>query len=312
MKKLLLTILSITIFSFFSFSQTTIILEPDKDNTLYESNNGSLSNGSGSSLFFGQTNSNLTRRAVVKFRLDTLPSNIIVTNVRLSFKVSRVNNTSPSNASIHVLTNDWGEGSSVATGQGGGGASSATNDATWIHTFFNTATWNNAGGDFDTSSSASSSVGSVGTNVVFSSTQMVSDVQQWIDSSSTNFGWIVLGDESSSASAKRVHSREATNSADRPILTITYIATTGLEKEVGIADEIMIGPIPANEFINLDYNASNFFSEGLIISLEGKKVMNVNLDNSKKIDIASLSKGIYFIQLRSLNGDFVTKKFIKN
>src|SRR5215468_6480572 len=54
----------------------------------------------------------------------------------------------------------------------------------------------------------------------WSSAQMVTDVQAWLDDSGDNFGWLVLGDESTIATAKRFDSRE---SASAPVLTIQYI-----------------------------------------------------------------------------------------
>ena len=52
---------------------------------------------------------------------------------------------------------------------------------------------------------------------------MIADVQSWLDNPATNFGWLVLGDESASATAKRFDTRE---SASPPVLTIEYTRTT--------------------------------------------------------------------------------------
>ena len=49
---------------------------------------------------------------------------------------------------------------------------------------------------------------------------MVADVQSWLDNPASNFGWLVLGDESTIATAKRFDTRE---SASPPVLTIQYI-----------------------------------------------------------------------------------------
>jgi serine protease len=48
---------------------------------------------------------------------------------------------------------------------------------------------------------------------------MVADVQSWLDNPATNFGWLVLGDESTGTTAKRFDSRESTSP---PVLTIEY------------------------------------------------------------------------------------------
>ena len=48
---------------------------------------------------------------------------------------------------------------------------------------------------------------------------MVADVQSWLDNPASNFGWLVLGDETAIATAKRFDTRE---SASPPVLTIEY------------------------------------------------------------------------------------------
>jgi spore coat protein A len=50
---------------------------------------------------------------------------------------------------------------------------------------------------------------------------MVGDVQQWLDQAETNFGWIVIGDESGTKNAKRFNSRENAGGG-RPSLFIVY------------------------------------------------------------------------------------------
>ena len=59
--------------------------------------------------------------------------------------------------------------------------------------------------------------------------RMVADVQAWLDDPSTNFGWIVVGDETQNETAKRFLTVESTSNggADRPSLTITF-STTGV------------------------------------------------------------------------------------
>ena len=69
--------------------------------------------------------------------------------------------------------------------------------------------------------SGSQSVGLAG-QYTWSSPQMVADVQSWLDNPASNFGWLVLGDESAAATAKRFDTRE---SATPPVLTIQYVRT---------------------------------------------------------------------------------------
>ena len=58
---------------------------------------------------------------------------------------------------IRFLAN-WGEGTSNADANEGGGANSTTNDATWIHTFYPASLWTTAGGNFISTASATTLV----------------------------------------------------------------------------------------------------------------------------------------------------------
>jgi hypothetical protein len=120
---------------------------------------------------------------------------------------------------LHKLLADWGEGTSHAPGEEGDGAPATPNDATWRHRFFDTIFWTNEGGDFSVIVSASQSVGAIG-QYTWTSAQMVADVQSWLDDPDSNFGWLVLGDESTNVTAKRFDTRE---SASPPMLTIQFI-----------------------------------------------------------------------------------------
>src|SRR5438552_17198556 len=122
---------------------------------------------------------------------------------------------------LHKLLADWGEGTSQATGEEGQGAPAMPNDASWRHRFFDAIFWTNEGGDFSAVVSASQSVGPVG-QYTWSSAQMVADVQSWLETPASNFGWLLLGDESTNGTTKRFDTRE---NASPPVLTIVYMRT---------------------------------------------------------------------------------------
>jgi len=65
-------------------------------------------------------------------------------------------------------------------------------------------------------------VGPLGSYSWGTNAAMVADVQSWLASPSTNFGWIVVGDESANLTAKRFGSREHPDPNLRPRLTIVY------------------------------------------------------------------------------------------
>src|SRR5688572_29400378 len=188
-------------------AQQTVVLTPAKDNTLYDSGSGSLSNGSGPHMFAGNTASGARRRPVA-FDLRQIPVGSRVIHVTLKMTVS-MSASAQGGVALHALLADWGEGASNAgTANDGGGAPAMTNDATWIHRFFPGQRWASPGGDFSTAPDAPSVPASSG--ATWETAEMVSRVQQWVDEPATNFGWMVIGDESASRTAKRFDSREAT------------------------------------------------------------------------------------------------------
>jgi hypothetical protein len=195
-----------------------------KDNTLYESQNGTLSNGSGIYTFTGVTAFSEIRRGLVTFDIaGAVPAGATIDNVTLTLQMSKT--IAPAlPVSLHRALKDWGEGASDAGGEEGTGTTAAAGDATWIHTFSPTDFWDAAGGDFENSASATELVDAEG---LYSSSSegMVLDVQSWLDDPSSNFGWVVVGDESASVTAKRFNSRE--NETGPPVLSIEFSGGNG-------------------------------------------------------------------------------------
>jgi hypothetical protein len=56
----------------------------------------------------------------------------------------------------------------------------------------------------------------------WSSSTLVDDVQSMLDNPSSNYGWMVIGEEGTSQSVKRFDTRENPIAANRPILIIDY------------------------------------------------------------------------------------------
>ena len=124
---------------------------------------------------------------------------------------------------MHRATANWGEGASNDTATTGQGTTAATNDATWLHRFYNTQFWTTPGGDFIAAASSTTSVStSVGTRFSWSGPTLVADVQAWVATPANNLGWVIRGDESRLQTARRFDSRNVTTVANRPILTIIY------------------------------------------------------------------------------------------
>lgn len=210
-------------------AQEEVTLEPSKDNTLFEDAAGNVSNGAGDHLFAGMTATSAIRRAVLAFDVDAaVPDGAEIESVTLDLNMSKTISAART-ISVHRLTADWGEGTSNALAQEGTGAASTDNDATWIHGFYDTVLWSSPGGDYESSATATFSVGNVGSYEA-SSQGMADDVQAWLDDPSINFGWILIGDESTSSTAKRFDSREHVAAGNRPQLIITYSTGVGTER----------------------------------------------------------------------------------
>ena len=123
---------------FLSFSLATcqaaeITLEPSKDNTIYEDSTN-LSNGQGVHLFSGATANRIVRRALLAFEVDgSVPAGAAITDVTLGMRVNKVSrrNAVTNDLSLHRVLQDWGEGTSDASGTEGRGGPASQGDATW-------------------------------------------------------------------------------------------------------------------------------------------------------------------------------------
>ena len=172
-----------------SASAAIIVINPSKDNTLYEYDpaEGDHSNGAGFHFFAGENGMGELRRGVLAFDIaGSVPPGSTITAVSLTMNMSMT----PAGALIvelHKVLADWGEGTSHAPMGEGDGASATPNDATWRHRFFDSVFWTTQGGDFSATVSASQSVGGVG-QYTWSSAQMVADAQSWLDNPASNFG----------------------------------------------------------------------------------------------------------------------------
>lgn len=202
-----------------------------KDNTLFQNAFGEVSNGAGSAIFAGRTNmsEDSIRRGLIAFDVSSIPAGSIIESVTLNLFMTQ-SVSGASDVTMHRVLASWGEGaSSSGSGAAGGGSGTTaeTGDATWLHRFFNTTNWTNAGGDFDATASATASVGGVG-QYTWAGSGMVADVQSWVDSGN-NFGWLIKGNEAVGGSAKRFASREDTTDPEwQPSLSVTYrIPTPG-------------------------------------------------------------------------------------
>lgn len=233
---------------------TTVEIPADRDNTLYESVDGTLSNGSGTSLFAGRTGQEIgaIRRALVRFDVaGAIPDGAIVLAAEVRIEITaEPPGASPVTFELHAVDASWGEGGSVASDPGGLGAAAESGDATWRHRFYPGTFWGDDGGDFAGVASSSTSISGFGQQAFPSTNRLVDDVQFWLDSPNSNRGWIVLGDESTPRTARRFDSREG---GSPPLLIVEYeegtpvpalpaVALLALVALLGLAGVRALGP----------------------------------------------------------------------
>ncbi len=199
----------------------SITLIASQDNTLYEHPAGLLSNGSGSFLFAGVTQTISIRRALIRFDLSAIPPGSTIDSAQLILAMDRTT-TGGIAFNLHRVTAAWGEGASNAGDPGGLGAPAEPGDATWLHRFYDTEFWSTPGGDFAGAPSATATVAFVGTYQWGPTAGMIADVQHWLDNPSQNFGWILKAADESIVSAKRFHSRESALPDARPRLVVHF------------------------------------------------------------------------------------------
>ncbi|MCC6145247.1 MAG: DNRLRE domain-containing protein, partial [Candidatus Hydrogenedentes bacterium] len=221
-----------------------ITLNAVKDNTIYSdtvSEGEGLSNGAGASIYAGRTFQDGIRRGLVAFDLSgiDLPGGAVITGAVLNLDITRdPPGAMATDLALHRLTADWGEGVSDAGDPGGSGAPAEAGDATWKHRFFDSAVWAMDGGDFLADPSATATADGMGT-ISWEGEGVLADVAHWLAQPAENFGWIVVGNESSAGNARRFASRENETTAIRPRLRLIWITPETIHSADADADGVI-------------------------------------------------------------------------
>lgn len=305
----------------------TVQLIPSRDNTLFDTPTGDLSNGIGRHMFAGANAGLAIRRALMFFDVATLVSgDAIVDSVRLQLHMSRpAPGAGPSPVSLHRALASWGEGTSEADNESGGsGAAATAGDATWLHRFYDTTFWSTAGGDFAPTPSATITV-SNDTTVAWtwgSTASLVADVQGWISTPATNFGWFLLGEETVASSARRFETREQPVAAYRPQLTVVFHRPADVPP--GIARGVRLSPPSPNPSVRgaqlafelpvaTDVRLEAFDVRGRRVATlaagEQTAGMHTLAWSGRGDEGASLPSGLYFVRLHAL-GTEATQRLI--
>ncbi len=191
-----------------------------EDATLFSE--ADTSAGGGAGIVSGTIRNNpWHRRALLRADLSFIPPGTTISEVSLTLVVvNSGGNFGDFDYRLHSLSKSWGEGTNVPDNAGGQGIPALTGDVTWRSNFHNQTEWINPGGDFAPFPSAVASAGRFASVGVWDGAGMASDVQDWITSPSSNFGWILISTiEGTFQRVKLFNSSEATS--NRPRLTLT-------------------------------------------------------------------------------------------
>ena len=149
-------------------------------------------------------------RGLIAFDLaGKIPLHAEITSVALTLTVVKVPLLGPNSTfELRRVLQPWNEA-----------------EATWNRSGTN-ASWSEPGAsaptDFSTDVSATTGVSGLGNYTFGSTSNLVADVQAWVDAPGPNFGWIVLTQsEDVAMSARRFASRHASTNA--PALVIEYL-----------------------------------------------------------------------------------------
>ena len=196
-----------------------VVLDSTAHGTLYDTNGSPLANGLGNHLFAGKNGQGFARRGLLRFDAASLGSDVLIESVTLRLHLSQAN-AAPNSVGLHRVLSDWGVGSTDAPGGEGAGGAATTGSATWNDAFHEEPPWTTAGGDFDGITSAASIIADVGW-YEWTGPGLVDDLQRMLDGDVGEFGWLLMGDETSSSTAKRFDSMFAAEEF-RPELVVEF------------------------------------------------------------------------------------------
>ena len=134
---------------------------------------------------------------------------------------------------------------------------------------------------------------------------MISDVQAWVTTPSTNLGWFIIGDETAT-SAKRFDS----GGVNIPVLEVTY--TTPLsDEEFSLKNEFSISPNPSKSDTQLVLPSTIENVKLEVYDVLGKKIYSSNYQANSRINVSNWHTGVYLFKV-TFENSVVTKRFIKN
>lgn len=190
----------------------SVTLYPVADTALFENDPDNNFGGVGE-LPGGATRMGKRGRVLLKFDVAAvIPSNSIISSASLTVKVQSTPSAPFTNSvfDLRRMLQPWAEGNKSASSHGG---PASPGESTWRAQFAPQTLWSAPGGaaakDFSTNRSASTEIAGAGSYTFASTSDLVSDVQSWLQNPLANFGWILMSEsESVAKTARRFGSRE--------------------------------------------------------------------------------------------------------
>lgn len=272
-----------------------------RDNTIIQSSTGTLGNSLGA-IYVGRTNQGTgvsIRRGLIYFDIATnVPANAVIDSVRLSlYQIGSVKNAT---VNLHKVLSDWTEGTSFF--DGGKGATATAGDVTWLSSSYPGTSWTTAGGDFDATVSGSKKslveIESGRSMSTFTTSGMATDVQYWLANSSSNYGWLLQGDETVAGNAEGFRSKDGTDrSYNSPLLKVYYSTSPTTGTSTLAQSDFSIYPNPASTYTIV--TLSGKCTEPIrIYNLCGSlvKVVNQGDETQVNVSLSGLQTGVYLVK----------------
>lgn len=221
---------------------TVVTVGALEDTSIFQ-NSVNNSDGGGPGIFAGTNGTGSPRRGLISFNLSSIPAGATITNVQLTLTLGLTSGVFTSaTIGLFDVNQTWNQGTVESTASGiggtGNGAAANTGDATWNAAAYSSTSltaWSapgGPGGNYSATQSGSLIVtgATVGTAYTTSSTaQMVTDVQGWLNTPATNFGWeLINADEGDASTVFGFYSSEWDNAhfggsaSQVPALQVSY------------------------------------------------------------------------------------------
>lgn len=181
----------------------TRTFQPSSADSYIDLSNPTVNNGASTTMTV-EAKSTIVKRALVQFTIAAIPANSVSSATLQLYLVTAPAGTRTHN--VHRITESWTEGSVTWNSRDG------------------TNNWTNAGGTFNGAATASTLTGTA--NGVPLSWTVTSDVQAYVNGTTTNYGWLVKdNDETGNATRTATYAtKEDATAANRPLLSVSFTA----------------------------------------------------------------------------------------